>query len=40
MCLGAWTKQKLVKNSDLFEASKLPDVEDDDDMLIDDYPIV
>ncbi|KAJ2911793.1 hypothetical protein MD484_g8620, partial [Candolleomyces efflorescens] len=40
MCLGAWTKQKLVKNSDLFEASKLPDIEDDSTMLVEDYPIV
>jgi hypothetical protein len=40
LCLGAWTKQNLVKNSDLIEVSKLPDVDDDDDMIVEDYPIV
>jgi predicted RNA-binding protein with PUA domain len=40
MCLGAWTKQKLVKNSELIQASKLPDVDEDNEMIVDDYRIV
>jgi hypothetical protein len=40
MCLGAWTKQQLVKSSDLVDALKLPDVEDDDEVIVDDYAII
>ncbi|KAF5324871.1 hypothetical protein D9611_004424 [Ephemerocybe angulata] len=37
----AWTKQKLVKNSDLFKATRLPEVKEDDETLVEyDYPIV
>ncbi|RXW14793.1 hypothetical protein EST38_g11056 [Candolleomyces aberdarensis] len=40
LCLGAWTKQNLVKNSDLIEASKLPEVDDNEESVVVDYPIV
>ncbi|KAJ2920816.1 hypothetical protein H1R20_g16278, partial [Candolleomyces eurysporus] len=38
--LGAWTKQNLVKKSDLIEVLRLPDVEDSEEVSVDDYPIV
>ncbi|KAJ2927840.1 hypothetical protein H1R20_g9248, partial [Candolleomyces eurysporus] len=40
LCLGAWTKQNLVKSLDLIEVLRLPDVEDGEEVSVDDYPIV
>ncbi|KAJ2933763.1 hypothetical protein H1R20_g3333, partial [Candolleomyces eurysporus] len=39
-CLGAWTKQNLVWNLDLLEASKLPDLGDDEEFVWEEYPVV
>ena len=37
MCLGAWSKMGLVKDKDLIEAGKLPDVDGDESELDSDW---
>ena len=37
MCLGAWSRMGLVKDKDLLEAAKLPDVEGSEDELDSDW---
>ncbi|KAG6809701.1 hypothetical protein H0H92_015106 [Tricholoma furcatifolium] len=36
MCLGAWSKVGMVRNSDLKEAAELPDVLKDEELEVDD----
>ena len=37
MCLGTWSKMGLVKDKDLIEAGKLPDVDGDESELDSDW---